>query len=85
MLELIGWVGGILLAICGVPQAYQSWKEGNSKGISWVFLWLWLAGEIMVLIYIFPKYLIPLILNYGLNIIVISIIIWYKWFPRKKD
>ncbi len=84
MLEFIGWLGGILLAICGVPQAYKSWKEGHSDGISWGFIWLWFFGEILVLIYVFPKLLIPLILNYSLNVIVIMVIIWYKWYPRKK-
>ncbi len=82
MLEALSWIGGLLLAVCGIPQAWKSYKEGHSTGISWAFLWMWFWGEVFVLIYVFPQYLWPLILNYGLNIIIIGIILWYKFRPR---
>lgn len=82
-LELIGWIGGILLAICGIPQAYKSLKQGHSTGISASFLWLWFWGEVLVLIYVVPQLLYPLIFNYLFNIMIIGIILWYKYIPRK--
>jgi len=83
MFEVIGWLGAVFLAICGVPQAFKSYKEGNSYGLSWIFILLWFFGEVLILIYILPNMMIPLILNYSLNIIIVMIILWYKCFPRK--
>lgn len=82
MLEIFGWVGGFLLTTCAVPLAWQSYKNGHSTSLSHIFLWMWLGGEVLVLIYIFPQFLWPLIINYGFNIILICIILWYKFKPR---
>lgn len=82
-MEWVGWLGNILLAICGFPQAVKSIKEGHSRGITWGLLILWLLGEILTLIYVFPKELSPLIFNYAANIIFLSIIIRYKIWERK--
>lgn len=84
MLDFIGWFGSILLAICGVPLALQSIKDGHSHGINWYFLLIWLLGEILVLIYVLPKFDWPLIFNYAGNIVLISIVCWYKLYPRNK-
>lgn len=84
MLEGIGWLGGILLAVCGAPQAYQSWKTGHSEGLSYAFLWMWFMGEVLVLIYVSPQYLWPLIVNYAFNIFLAGVILWYKFKPRKE-
>ncbi len=85
MIEFIGWLGGILFAICGVPQAYKSYKDGHSNEISWLFLLLWLFGEILMLVYTLhkPVDLLPLIFNYGCNLLAICFILKYKIKPRK--
>lgn len=83
MTELFGYVGGIFLAICSLPQAIMAVKEGNSNGISYGFLILWSLGEIFTLLYILPKADIPLLLNYTSNILFLSVIWKYKLFPRK--
>jgi len=83
MLEAFGWIGGFLLATCGVPMAVQTHIQGHSEGISSWFLWMWFFGEVFVLIYVFPQMLYPLIANYGLNIILVLIVIKYKYYPRK--
>lgn len=83
MLEIIGWIGAILFAICGVPQARRSFKDGHSSGVSLTFLLLWLGGEILTLVYTIPKGLLPLIFNYSINIICILIILWFYFFPKK--
>jgi uncharacterized protein with PQ loop repeat len=77
-LEHIGWLGGIFLAICGAPQAYKSFKEKHSNGISLGFLILWTLGEIFTLIYIIPKMDLPLLFNYGMNLIFLGVIWKYK-------
>ena len=82
-METIGWIGSILLAFCGLPQAIESWKTKNSDGLTWGFLGMWGMGEIFTIIYILPKWHWPLIFNYTANIIFISIILYYKIKPKR--
>jgi uncharacterized protein with PQ loop repeat len=82
-MEYIGWIGSILLAFCGLPQAVESYKTKNSDGLTWGFLGMWGMGEIFTIIYILPKWHWPLIFNYTANIIFISIILYYKLKPKR--
>jgi uncharacterized protein with PQ loop repeat len=82
-MEYIGWIGSILLAFCGLPQAIESYKTKNSDGLTWGFLIMWGLGEIFTIIYIIPKWHWPLIFNYTANIIFISIIVYYKIKPKR--
>lgn len=77
LLNAIGWIGGICLAICSVPELYDSMQKGYNASSSW-FLGLWITGEICLLIYVAPKKEYPLIFNYLFNIILISGLIYYK-------
>lgn len=74
------WIGSILLALCGLPQAYRSYTDGHSRGISSTFLVMWGLGEILTFFYIIGD--LPLMINYGINIICISVIIKYKLKER---
>jgi uncharacterized protein with PQ loop repeat len=82
-MELIGWLGSILLAFCGLPQAIESYKTKSSEGLTWGFIGMWFIGEIMTIIYILPQMVLPLIFNYTANIIFLSIIIYYKINTKK--
>jgi uncharacterized protein with PQ loop repeat len=82
-MEYIGWIGSILLAFCGLPQAVESYKTKNSDGLTWGFLGMWGMGEIFTIIYIIPKWHWPLIFNYTANIIFIAIILYYKIKPKR--
>lgn len=86
MIENIGWLGGIMFALCGLPQAITSIKQGHSRGISSWFLFLWLSGEILMQIYVIGKHGmdLPLLVNYWFNTILILIIIKYKIKEVKK-
>ena len=85
MIELFGWIGGILLAICGAPQSYKSVRDGNSDGLSHLMLWAWYMSEVLTFIYIisFADASWPLIFNYAFNIVFVSIMLKYKYFPRR--
>jgi uncharacterized protein with PQ loop repeat len=83
-MEIIGWIGSILLAFCGLPQAIESYKTKSSAGITWGMLIMWFWGEIFTIIYILPKFHLPLLFNYTANVIFLSIIIYYKIKPGKK-
>jgi uncharacterized protein with PQ loop repeat len=85
MIEIIGWIGASLLAFCGLPQAWKSYKDGHSDGISWLFVLMWLFGEVFGLIYILSVGAAPIIFNYSLNLILVSVIVWFKMYPRKNS
>ena len=82
-MEMIGWLGSILLAFCGLPQAIESYKTKSSEGLTWGFIGMWFIGEIMTFIYVLPQMVLPLIFNYTANIIFLAIIIYYKLAPKR--
>ena len=82
-MEQIGWLGSILLAFCGLPQAVESIRTKSSEGLTWGFIGMWFIGEIMTFIYILPKMDLPLLFNYTANIIFLAIIIYYKLAPKR--
>lgn len=84
LFSILGWLGSVCLAICGVPQAIQSFKDKHSHGISWGFLLLWTFGEIFALAYVYDKLDLPLLVNYGSNILIVGIMLYYKIYPKAK-
>jgi uncharacterized protein with PQ loop repeat len=80
-MEIIGWIGSILLALCAVPLAWQSFVQKHSDGISNAFLVMWLIGELLTFAYVLPKKDLPLLFNYGLNIACLVVVIRYKINP----
>lgn len=79
---ILGWLGSVCLAICGVPQAWSSYKDKHSRGISWGFLLLWAFGEIFALAYVSDKLDFPLLMNYAVNILIVGVILYYKRYPK---
>lgn len=84
MAEVIGWLGAILLALCGAPQAMKSLREGHSRGVSPSFLALWLGGELCFLYSTVAELGVVtwLVFNYAGNIVFLIVIIYYAVFPR---
>jgi uncharacterized protein with PQ loop repeat len=84
ILDAIGAVGSSMLAICGLPQAVKSWREGHSDGVSAGMLALWGGGEALLLVYVAASYAdVMLITNYTINLAVIGVIVWYRLRPRR--
>lgn len=81
--EMFGWISGLLFFLCAIPQAIKSYRDGHSEGVSSGLLWLWLGGEIAGIIYALSPLQPPLILNYLSNVIFVSVVAWYKAFPRR--
>lgn len=77
---MLGWVGSIMLALCGLPQALQCIREGHARGLNLLFLSLWTSGEILTLIAIVndANGLWYLLGNYGTNLLFLSIIWYFK-------
>ncbi len=83
--ELNAYLGAIFLALCALPLAYKSLKDGHSKGVDGWFLILWTLGEVLTLSYVLYHWDIPLILNYGVNLVFIGIVVYYKLKPRVSE
>ena len=79
MTEIVGWLGSSALALCALPQVIQCIKTKSAEGVNLAFLLLWLFGEIFTLLYVLIQHGFdyPLLFNYGLNIIFISIILYF--------
>lgn len=86
MLKLIGLIGATAFALSGVPQAIRSFREGHSDGMSHGTIILWLSGEGAMLVYALGKYTSDYILicNYLANFLVVGVIAWYKYLPRRR-
>lgn len=82
---MIGYIGALLLAVCAIPQAIMSVKDGHSDGLSHAFLLSWLFGEILMLIFVLDTVGAhgPLFYNYLLNTGLLLIITRYKYLPRR--
>lgn len=83
MTEVLGWIGSFLFAICGLPQALQSIRDGHSRGMNWGFISAWLGGEILTILYVLPKMDLPLLANYFSNLVFLLVILKYKIQERR--
>lgn len=77
-MEVIGWIGSILLAACAIPEVVNAFKTGKC-GITWGMLLVWQVGEVLTWIAVVAKIgSLFLIFNYTANIIFISYLIYVK-------
>lgn len=85
-IDIIGWIGSIFLAFCGLPQAIKTFKTQKTIDLSWWFLILWGTGELFCFVYIILTnwniqfFQWPLYLNYLFNIV----IVFYLFFAKVK-
>ena len=82
MLEIIGWIGSISFAVCGIPQAWKSYKQGHSRGMDSSFLLLWFLGEACMIVYTVQFNSVQLLFNYILNFTCLLFIIKFKVYER---
>lgn len=77
VIETFGVIGSVLLASCGIPEAWKSFKTKRTE-LTWGFLLLWFFGEIFLTIYILPLKDWILYFNYFGNLFLISVMLYYK-------
>jgi len=80
MTELIGTIGAIAFAICGLPQAVKCWQTKRADDMSWLFLILWGLGEACMIAYTVMALDSNrlLLANYLANGAFLAVIIYYK-------
>lgn len=77
-MEVIAWIGSVALAFCALPQAIFCLKTKSARGLDWGFLLLWALGELCMVIYSAHLRSLPLFLNYGVNGVLLGIIVYFK-------
>lgn len=82
MLEVVAWLGTLMLAAHSMPQLYKAFNEGHADGLSLGMLLLWLAGAICTLPYVIYMVNLPVVGAHTINVIACSILLNYKLNPR---
>ena len=72
-----GLVGSIFLALCGFPEAIKCYREKKCT-IGWQMLWMWLIGELCIIVYAFQIREYVLLINYFANLTFLAIMMRYK-------
>lgn len=83
MREIVGWTSAACFAFSALPMAYKAVRTGTSRGLALGTLLLWIVGEACALVYVLPDRLWPLISNYIVNLILLSVVAWYWFNPTK--
>jgi len=85
MADVIGWIGSVAFAFCGIPQAWECFKNRSAKGINPFFIGLWLIGEICYVVSVLMKFgwVHWMMFNYIVNIFSIAVITFYMMRDRK--
>lgn len=76
--EDIGAFSTICLTLCSFSLVFNAFRDGHCKGVPGLFIWIWFLGDVSGCFYVFPLNELPLNLNYGLNTIMASIMLYYK-------
>lgn len=78
-MAVVGLLGSLLLALCGLPLVLTAIRTKKSND-NLSFLLLWFFGEIFSVFYALTNvgFSWPLLLNYGFNIIFITIVLYYR-------
>lgn len=74
---MIGWIGSALLSLCALPEVYKTILNKRCD-IGWYMLLMWFFGEIAMLIHTVQYEDNPLLVNYLINIGLISVLMYYK-------
>lgn len=85
--DSIGWIGSVAFAICGIPQAWECYKNRSARGINPAFVGLWLTGEVCYVISVLMKFgwVSWMMFNYLANLFSIAIIVFYLLIDRKMN
>jgi len=85
MADFIGWTGSIAFAICGIPQAWECYKNKSARGINPAFVALWMIGEVCYVVSVLMKFgwVHWMMFNYTANIFSIAIITFYLVKDRR--
>lgn len=83
MIQSLGIIGSLILAIGGLPQLLKILKDGHAEGLSLIMIWCWVFGLGLLTLYIaLTSADIVLLINYGFSFLVAGVILKYKLKPK---
>lgn len=74
---VVGFLASALLALCALPAVWSALAHRQCAYDPW-FLRLWTAGEVLGLVYVVWLGDLPLIANYGLNLLCCLVLLRYN-------
>ena len=77
MNRVLQFIGSICFGICGIPAAIGA-IAGDPVSMSWIFLGLWLVGEICMIIWSIRTRMWLMLLNFIPNFLCLIILMWYN-------
>jgi C1A family cysteine protease len=85
LVKLLGIVGGICFALCGVPAAIGTYRAKNSIGTPISIALAITIGAISMYLYLLLTYGFDLLLalNYSIEVVSWGLIVYYHFFPTK--
>lgn len=83
-IQIIGWIGTILLASAGLPQLYKTINDGHAIGLAWYYLILvWVGMAFSITYVMLTTFSLNLICSYLFQMIVFGILIYRKKYPKE--
>jgi MtN3 and saliva related transmembrane protein len=82
MIEAIGFIATIILAVSSLPQVYTTFKEKTTQGLSLTMILMWTIGCLLMLVYVYlTTKQIPLMINYSFVSVIncVLLIAYYKY------
>jgi uncharacterized protein with PQ loop repeat len=76
-MNTIGLVGSLLLALSGIPEMIRTIRDKRCH-VGWGLLLMWFFGEVLCVVYGLQLGEIPLLINYLFNVVIISVMLFYK-------
>lgn len=83
-MQILGAFGSLCFAFCLLPQVIKAYREKTAQGLSWLFLWLSVGGNVASCAYVaYTNYIsgiwqYPLYFNYGFALILCFLLIVAK-------
>jgi len=82
MEQILGWISVIILTTCALPQLIKIIRTKQTRDISILMWWAYLIGHIFAIGYAVSIFQVPLLIKYGVNIL-IAIIIIYAYYQQQ--
>lgn len=85
LVQLLGIVGGLCFAYCGVPTAIATLRAKKSVGTPVSVAWMIFLGAITMYSYLLGTYGFDLLLaiNYAVEAASWGIVVFYHYFPKE--
>jgi hypothetical protein len=86
MVSIVGLLGGLCFAYCGVPTAWRTIRAGCSQGTPASVAWMIFLGGILMFAYLAASYGFDRLLaaNYAVETASWGVVVWFHHFPRKE-